>query len=47
MTEMPRAKGLEEIIPKESGEMGVEEKVLKMCPRKEGLENDSEEMLKR
>lgn len=47
MTEMPRAKGLEEIIPKKSTEMGVEEKALKMYPRKEGPENDSGETLKR
>lgn len=44
---MPRAKGLEESIPKESQEMGVEEQALKMCLRKEGPENDSKEMVKR
>lgn len=44
---MPRAKGLEESLPKESGEMGVEEQALKMGPRKEGPENDSKEKVKR
>lgn len=46
MTERPRAKGIEESIPRESGEMGVEALDLEMCPGREGPENDSEEMLK-
>lgn len=33
-------------IPMERGEMGVERQALEMCPRKEGPENVSEEMLK-
>lgn len=41
ITEIPRAKGREESIPKESKEIGVEEQTLVICPRKEGPENDS------
>lgn len=51
MIERPRAKGIEESIPKESREMGVAEQDLERCPRKGGgqgmtqkkcLNNDTE-----
>lgn len=47
MTEISRAKGTEESIPKKSKEIGMEEQTLYICPRKEVPENDSEDRLKR